>query len=100
MIGSTPKLYLIFQDLSRRSIEIVFGGIETLLKFIKCGLRIVKPQYNKSSFYHQRDCKRNYRKYRHPRAAVVHLNFRAGSSFPVLVCTVSPGHWVNKADTQ
>ena len=34
------------------------------------------------------------------RAAVVHLNFRAGSTFPVLVCTVSPGHWVNKADTQ
>ena len=34
------------------------------------------------------------------RAAVVHLNFRAGSTFPVPVCTVSPGHWVNKADTQ
>ena len=33
------------------------------------------------------------------RAAVVHLNFRAGSTFPVPVCTVSPGHWVNKADT-
>ena len=31
---------------------------------------------------------------------VVHLNFRAGSTFPVSVCTVSPGHWVNKADTQ
>ena len=24
-------------------------------------------------------------------AAVVHLNFRAGSTFPVSVCTVSPG---------
>ena len=34
------------------------------------------------------------------RAAVVHLKFRAGSTFPVLVCTVSPLHWVNKADTQ
>ena len=34
------------------------------------------------------------------RAAVVHLNFRAGSTFPVPVCTVSPGHWVNKVDTQ
>jgi len=34
------------------------------------------------------------------RSAVVHLNFRAGSTFPVPVCTVSPGHWVNKADTQ
>ena len=34
------------------------------------------------------------------RAAVVHLNFRAGSIFPVPVCTVSPGHRVNKADTQ
>ena len=34
------------------------------------------------------------------RAAVVHLNFRAGSTFPVPVCTVSPRHWVNKADTQ
>ena len=33
------------------------------------------------------------------RAAVVHLNFRAGSTFPVPVCTVLPGHWVNKADT-
>ena len=27
------------------------------------------------------------------RAAVIHLNFRAGSTFPVPVCTVSPGHW-------
>ena len=27
-----------------------------------------------------------------------HLKFRAGSIFPVQVCTVSPGHWVNKAD--
>jgi len=34
------------------------------------------------------------------RAAVVHLNFRAGSTFPVPVCTVSPGNWVNKAGTQ
>ena len=34
------------------------------------------------------------------RAAVVHLKFRAGSTFPVPVCTVSPGHWVNNADTQ
>ena len=34
------------------------------------------------------------------RAAIVHLNFRAGSTFPVSVCTVSPGHWVIKADTQ
>ena len=33
------------------------------------------------------------------RAAVVHLNFRAGSTFPVLVYTVPPGHWVNRADT-
>ena len=34
------------------------------------------------------------------RAAVAHLRFRAGSTSPVPVCTVSPGHWVNKADTQ
>ena len=34
------------------------------------------------------------------RAAVVHLNFRAGSTVLVPVCTVSPGHWVYKADTQ
>ena len=34
------------------------------------------------------------------RAAVVHLNLRAGLTFPVPVCTVSPGLWVNKADTQ
>ena len=34
------------------------------------------------------------------RVAVVHLNFRAGSAFPVPDCTVSPGHWVNKADTR
>ena len=34
------------------------------------------------------------------RAAVVHLNFRAGSTFPVPVCTVSPGQCVNEADTQ
>ena len=35
-----------------------------------------------------------------PRAAVVNLNLRAGSTFPVPVCTVLPGLWVNKADTQ
>ena len=34
------------------------------------------------------------------RAAVVHSNLRAGSTFPVPVCAVSPGLWVNKADTQ
>ena len=31
------------------------------------------------------------------RAAVVHLNLRAGSTFPVSVCTVSPGLWVKKS---
>ena len=30
---------------------------------------------------------------REARAAVVHLNFGAGSTFPVPVCTVLPGHW-------
>ena len=35
-----------------------------------------------------------------PRADVVHLNIQAGSTFPVPICTVSPGHWVNKAETQ
>ena len=34
------------------------------------------------------------------RAPVVHLNFRAVSTFPVLVCTVPHGHWVNKADNR
>jgi len=34
------------------------------------------------------------------RAAVVHLNFRAGSTFPVPFCTVSPGHWEKEADTK
>ena len=34
------------------------------------------------------------------RAAILYFNFRAGSTFLVPVCTVSPGHWVNKADTQ
>ena len=34
------------------------------------------------------------------RAVVVHLNFRAGSTFPFQVCTVSPGHWANKAETK
>ena len=29
-------------------------------------------------------------------AAVVHLNFRAGSTFPVPVCTVSTGHGENE----
>ena len=33
-------------------------------------------------------------------AAVAHLNFRPGSTFPVPVCTVSLGHWVNYADNQ
>ena len=32
------KLYLIFHDLSRRSIETGFGRFETRLKFIKFGL--------------------------------------------------------------
>ena len=31
-------------------------------------------------------------------AAIVHLNFRVGSTFPVPVCTVPHGLWVNKAD--
>ena len=31
-------------------------------------------------------------------AVVVHLNFRAGSTFPVPVSIVSPGHWVDIAD--
>ena len=35
-----------------------------------------------------------------PRAAVVHLNFQSGSTFPVPFCTVPHGHWVNKADNQ
>ena len=34
------------------------------------------------------------------RAAVVHFNFRAGSTFLVPVFTVPRGHWVNKADNQ
>ena len=34
------------------------------------------------------------------RAAVVHFNFQAGSTFPVLVCTVPHGHWDDKADNQ
>ena len=36
----------------------------------------------------------------HTRAAIVYLNFRAGPTFPVLVCTVSPVHSLNKAGTQ
>ena len=35
-----------------------------------------------------------------PRAAVVHLNFRSGSTFPVPVCTALHGHWVNEEDNQ
>ena len=31
---------------------------------------------------------------------IVHLNFRAGTTFPVPVCTVPHGLWVNKADNQ
>ena len=34
------------------------------------------------------------------RATVVDMNFQAGSTFPVPVCTVSSRHWVNKADTE
>ena len=34
------------------------------------------------------------------RSAVVHFNFQAESTFPVPVCTVPHGHWVNKADNQ
>jgi len=36
------KLYYIFQDLSRRSIETGFWGFETRLKFIKFGLWLVE----------------------------------------------------------
>ena len=43
------------------------------------------------------DCKK---KDSQPRAAVVHFNFRAGSTFLIPVFTVPHGHWVNKADTQ
>ena len=32
------------------------------------------------------------------RAAIVHFNFQARSTFLVPVCTVPHGHWVNKAD--
>ena len=35
-----------------------------------------------------------------PQAAVVHFNLRAGSTFPVPVCTEPHELWVNKADTQ
>ena len=31
---------------------------------------------------------------------LVHLNFRAESTFPVPVCTVPHRHWVNEADNQ
>ena len=34
------------------------------------------------------------------RAAVVHFNFRAGSTFSVQVCTAPHGQLVNKADNQ
>ena len=36
------KLYSMFQDLSRRSIETSFGGLKTRLKFIKFGHRNLK----------------------------------------------------------
>jgi len=36
------KLYSMFQDLNRRSIETGFGGFKTRLKFIKFGLRLHK----------------------------------------------------------
>ena len=55
----------------------------------------IEEWFNIWFFYHLGDCFRNYTP-----AAVVHLNFLAVSTFPVPVCTVSPGHWVNKADTQ
>ena len=35
-----------------------------------------------------------------PRAAVVHLNFRSGSTFPVPFCTVPHGNWVNNQQDQ
>ena len=38
--------------------------------------------------------------YQTARAAVVHLNFRAGSTFPVPDCTISPWHRIHEADTQ
>ena len=40
------------------------------------------------------------KKHKVAQAAVVHFNFRARSTFPVPVCTVPHGHWVNKANNQ
>ena len=34
------------------------------------------------------------------RAAVVHFILRAGSTFPVPVCTAPHRHWFNKAENQ
>ena len=45
------------------------------------------------SYYFQ-----TYLKIDKSQAAVVHFNFRAGLTFPVPVCTVPHGHWINKAD--
>ena len=43
---------------------------------------------------------RNYDLHIFSRAGVVHLNLRAGSTFPRPVCTASPGLWVNKEEVR
>ena len=61
----------------------VYKITETMLLYYK--QRIINKRLNFAIF----TCSR-----------IVHLNFRAGSTFPIPLCTVSPGHCVNKADTQ
>ena len=46
------------------------------------------------------DEKRKTRMKDRSRATVVHLNFRAGSTFPVPVCTVPHGYRLDYADNQ
>ena len=41
-----------------------------------------------------------YKIVEHHAGSRVHLNFLAGSTFPVPVCTVPLGHWVYKADNR
>ena len=54
-----------------------------------CLFKLIKFEISKG--YHHKVAKLQ------TRADVVHLNFWAGSTFPVPICTL---HWVNKADNQ
>ena len=69
---------------------------KTEIQFLEEKLKIIQQKYSGIFLFSLH----NHLNVGWARAAVVLLNLRAGSTFPVPVFTVSPGLWVNRADTQ